>query len=161
MLLNCGAGKNFLRVPWTARRSNQSILKEINPEYSLEGLGLKLKLPILWPPDVKSWLIGKGTDAGKDWGQKGKEEAEDEMVGWHHWFNGYEFRWTPAAAWGHSVQRNWEPERQQMGLIMLYEHRSTLEPDLRRTQINSHIPLVCYPNLISKIADFHWIPLNL
>jgi len=44
----------LLRVPWTARRSNQSILKEINPEYSLEGLMLKLKLPILWPPDVKS-----------------------------------------------------------------------------------------------------------
>ena len=57
---------NFLRVPWTARRSNQSILKEINPEYSLEGLGLKLKLPILWPPDVKSWLIGRDFDAGKE-----------------------------------------------------------------------------------------------
>ena len=44
MLLNCGVGKDSLRVPWTARRSNQSILKEINPEYSLEGLMLKLKL---------------------------------------------------------------------------------------------------------------------
>ena len=46
--------KRLLRVPWTARRSNQSILKEISPEYSLEGLMLKLKLPILWPPDVKN-----------------------------------------------------------------------------------------------------------
>ena len=46
--------RRLLRVPWTARRSNQSILKEINPEYSLEGLMLKLKLPILWPPDVKN-----------------------------------------------------------------------------------------------------------
>ena len=45
--------RRLLRVPWTARRSNQSILKEINPEYSLEGLILKLKLPILWPPDAK------------------------------------------------------------------------------------------------------------
>ena len=44
MLLNCGAGKRLLRVPWTARRTNQSILKEISPEYSLEGLMLKLKL---------------------------------------------------------------------------------------------------------------------
>jgi len=51
-----------LRVPWTARRSNQSILKEINPEYSLEGLILKLKL---WPPDVKSQLVEKDPDAGK------------------------------------------------------------------------------------------------
>ena len=49
----------LLRVPWTARKCNQSILKEINPEHSLEGLMLKLKLPILWPPDVKNRLIGK------------------------------------------------------------------------------------------------------
>ena len=56
-----------LRVPGTLRRSNLSILKEINPEYSLEGLMLKLKLhPILWPPDAKSQLIGKDPDAGKN-----------------------------------------------------------------------------------------------
>ena len=54
------------RVPWTARRSNQSILKEINPEYSLEGLMLKLKLQYFWPSDAKSRLIGKDPDAGKD-----------------------------------------------------------------------------------------------
>ena len=46
--------RGLLRVPWTARRSNQSILKEISPEYSLEGLMLKLILPILWPPDAKN-----------------------------------------------------------------------------------------------------------
>ena len=56
----------LLRVPWTARRSNESILKEISPGYSLEGLMLKLKLPILWPPDVKRQLTGKDPDAGKD-----------------------------------------------------------------------------------------------
>ena len=53
MLLNCGVG-GLLRVPWTARKSNQSILKEISPEYSLEGLMLKLKLQLLWPPDMKN-----------------------------------------------------------------------------------------------------------
>ena len=53
-------------VPGTARRSNQSILKDINSEYSLEGLMLKLKLPILCPPDVKNGFLGKGSDAGKD-----------------------------------------------------------------------------------------------
>ena len=47
------------------------------------------KIPILWLPDAKSWLIGKDPDAGKDWGQE--ETTEDEMVGWHHWLNGYEF----------------------------------------------------------------------
>ena len=58
--------RRLLRVPWPARRSNQSILKEISPEYSLKGLMLKLKLPIFWPPDRKNWLIGKDPDAGKD-----------------------------------------------------------------------------------------------
>ena len=57
--------RRLLRVPWTANRSNQTILKEINPEYSLEGLMLELKLQ-LWPPDVKSQLTGKDPDAGKD-----------------------------------------------------------------------------------------------
>ena len=56
--------RRSLRVPWTARRFNQSILKEISPKCSLEGLMLKL---ILWPPDAKNWLIGKDSDAGKDW----------------------------------------------------------------------------------------------
>ena len=53
MLSNCGAGEDSLRVPWTARRSNQSILKEINPEYSLEGLLAEAEALILWPPDAK------------------------------------------------------------------------------------------------------------
>ena len=58
-----------LRVPWTSRRSNQSILKEISPVCSLEGL-VEAETPILWSPDVKSWLIGKDPDAGRDWGQE-------------------------------------------------------------------------------------------
>ena len=49
--------------------------------------------PILWPPHVKSWLIGKDLDAGRDWGQE-KETTEDEMAGWHHWLDGHEFEWT-------------------------------------------------------------------
>ena len=83
--------RRLLRVPWTARRSNQSILKEISPEYSFNGLMLKLKLLILWPPHEKSWLIGKDPDAGKDWGQKKKGMTEDEMAGWHYWLVGHGF----------------------------------------------------------------------
>ena len=78
-----------LRVPWTARRSNQSILKEISPVYSLERLMLKLK--VLWPLDVKSWLTGKDPDVGKDWRWEEKGMTEDEMVCWHHQLNGHEF----------------------------------------------------------------------
>ena len=55
-----------MRVPWTTKRFNQSILKEISPEYSLEGLMLKLKLLILWPPDTNRQVIGKDPDAGED-----------------------------------------------------------------------------------------------
>ena len=56
--------------------------------------------PILWPPDVKSWLIGKDCDAGKDWGQEEKGTTEDEIVGWHHPLNGHGFRWTPVVGDG-------------------------------------------------------------
>jgi len=80
--------RRLLRVPWTARRSNRSILK-ISPGCSLEGL-----MPILWPPHAKSWLIGKESDAGRDWGQEDKGTTEDEMAGWHHWLDGHESEWT-------------------------------------------------------------------
>ena len=71
--------RRLLRVPWTARRSNQSILKEISPEYSSEGLmNIEAETPILWPPDGKSWLIWTDPDAGKDWGQEEKGTTEDE-----------------------------------------------------------------------------------
>ena len=78
--------RRLLRVPWTARRANQSILKKINPEYSLEGLMLMLKLQYFG-----YWLIWKDPDVGKDWKQEGKGTTEDKMFGWHHQLNGDEF----------------------------------------------------------------------
>ena len=56
--------------------------------------------PILWPPDMKNWLIGKDLDAGKDWRQEEKGTTEDEMVGWHHWLNGHEFEQPPGVGDG-------------------------------------------------------------
>ena len=85
--------RRLLRIPWTARRSNQTILKEISPEYSLEGLMLKLKLQI-WPPASKNWLIGKDPDAGQDLREE-KGVTEDEIAGWHHQLDAHEFGWTP------------------------------------------------------------------
>ena len=68
------------RVLWTARRSNQSILKEINLEYSLEGVVAEAEISVLWPPTVKSWLIEKDHDAGKGWRQEEKGTAKDKMI---------------------------------------------------------------------------------
>ena len=87
--------RRLLRVPWIARRSNQFILKEISPGISLEGMMLKLKLQLLWPPHAKSWLIGKDPDAGRDWGKEEKGTIKDEMAGWHHQLDGCESEWTP------------------------------------------------------------------
>ena len=87
--------RRFFRVLSNVKSSNQFILKEISPEYSLEGLMVKLKLPVLWPSDAKNWLIRKDPDAGKDWRQEEERMIEDEMAGWHHWLDGHEFGWTP------------------------------------------------------------------
>ena len=74
-----------MRVPWTARRSNQFILKEIRPGWVFIGrTDAKAETPILWPPHAKSLLIGKDSDAGRDWEQEEKGTIEDEMAGWHH-----------------------------------------------------------------------------
>ena len=110
--------RRLLRVPWTVRRSNQSILKEISPEYSF--VGLMLKLPILWPPDAKNWFIGKDPDAGKDWRQE-KRMREDNIVGWHHRLDGHESEQAPGVGdgqgslvccspWGRRVGHDWATE---------------------------------------------------
>ena len=91
--------RRLLRVPWIARRSNQSILKEINLEYLLEGWMLKLRLQYFGHL-MQSWLIGKDPDARKDWGQEEEGTTEDEMVGWHHRHNGHGFEWTPGVGNG-------------------------------------------------------------
>ena len=81
--------RRLLRIPWTASRSNQSILKESSPGCPVGRRMLKLKLQYF------GWLIGKDPDAGKDWGQEEKGTTENEMVGWHHQHSGHGFGWTP------------------------------------------------------------------
>ena len=78
-----------MRVPWTARRSNQSILKEINPGVSLAGMMLKLKLQYFGHLMQRVDSLEK-TDAGRDWGQEEKGTTEDEMAGWHQGLDGRE-----------------------------------------------------------------------
>ena len=82
--------RRLLKVPWTARRSNQSILKETSPGCSLEGLMLKLKLQYFGHFMQRVDSLGKDPDAGRDWGQE-KGTTENEMAGWHHRIDGHEF----------------------------------------------------------------------
>ena len=100
-----------MRVPWTARRSNQSILKEISPGCSLEGMMLKLKLQYFGHLMRRVDSLEK-TDAGRDWGQEEKGTTENEMAGWQNQLDGHEFERTPGVgdgqgglaccdSWGH------------------------------------------------------------
>ena len=101
-----------MRVPWTSRRSNQSILKEISPGCSLEGLILKLKLQYFGHTMRRADSFEKTLMLGKIEGQEEKGMTEDEMVGWHHQHNGHGFGWAPevcdgqgglvhCSPWGH------------------------------------------------------------
>ena len=83
--------RRLLRVPWTARRSNPSILKENQPWIFIGRTDAEAEAPILWPSDAKSWLTRKHPDAGKDWRQEEKAMTEDELFGCHHRLNGHEF----------------------------------------------------------------------
>ena len=91
--------RRLLRVPWTARRSNQSILKEISPECSLEGLILKLKLQYFGHLMRRADSLEKTLILRKT-GQEEKGTTEDEMVGWHHRLDGHGFVWTPGVGDG-------------------------------------------------------------
>ena len=85
--------RKLLRVSWTARRSNSSILKEISPKYSLKGLMLKLKYRYFAHLMWRAYWLEKTLMLGKIEGRRRRGMTEDEMVGWHHWLSGHEFEW--------------------------------------------------------------------
>ena len=91
--------RRLLRVPWTARRSNQSILKEISPEYSLKGQMLKLNLQSFGHLIQRTNSLEKTLMLGKIEGRR-RRGQQDEVVGWHHWLNGHEFEQAPGVGDG-------------------------------------------------------------
>ena len=122
MLLNCGVGVDS----WESLGLQGDPTNPFWRRSALDVLGRndsKAETPVLWPPHEKSWLIGKDSDAGRDWGQEEKGTTEDEMAGWHHWLDGRESEWTPGDgdgqgglascnSWGHkesdtTEQLNW------------------------------------------------------
>ena len=93
MLLNCGVGEDS----WESlgQQWDESVHPKGNQLWIFIGrTDAEDETPILWPPDVKSWLIWKDPDSGKDWGQEEKGTTEDEMAGWHYRLNGHWFGWT-------------------------------------------------------------------
>ena len=79
----------------------QPVHSELNKPWDFFGRNdAKAETPVLWTPHANSWLIGKDSDAGRDWGQEEKGTTEDEMAGWHHWLDGRESQWTPGVGDG-------------------------------------------------------------
>ena len=107
ILSNCGLMEKTLKSPLDCRD-----IKPVNPKGNQSWIftgrtDAKAEAPIPWPPDVKSWLIGKDPDAGKDWRQEEKEKTENEMVGWHHWLDGHEFEQALEVGDGQGVTKSW------------------------------------------------------
>ena len=130
--------------------------KEIQPVHS-EGdqpwdffgrTDAKAETPLLWPPHVKSWLMGKDSDAGRDCGQEEKGTAEDEMAGWHHWLYGRDSEWTPedgdaqgglvcCDSWGHKESDT--TERLNWTELKIKTNRTNFENSLSRQSQSNHI----------------------
>ena len=128
--------RGLLRVPWTARRSNQSIQKEINPEYSLRAV--KLKFQYFGHLMPRGQLIGKDSVAGTDWRQKQKGETEDEMVRQPHQLNGQESGWTLGDSEGQGGLVScspWGPQRVGHNLTTEQQH-STVSIPLTNPGVN-------------------------
>ena len=148
MLLNCDAGED----------SWESILKEISSEYSLEGLMLKLKLQYFGYLMAKNWLIAKDRDPGKDEGRKRRGQQEDEIVGWHHRLDGYEFLQALGVGDGQGSP--------QIRKLMLNVPKGTTQPQWSRSRCFSGILLFSYVpadvgNLISGPSAFSKSSLNI
>ena len=169
--------RRLLRVPWTARRSNQSILKDISPECSLEGLMLKLQYFV-----HLMWITGKDPDAGKDRRQQEKGLTEDEMAGWHHWLDEHEFeqalgvgdgQWSLACCspWGCKESNTTTTERMNWAECLLFndvsksENLTTLKKEMQNPKTypfcfsmsenkQNPIPRIMINNLTFKICPF-------
>ena len=94
MLLSCGVGEDSWESPGL-QEIQPFHPKESQPWIFIGRTDAEAETPILWPPDVNNWLVGKDPDAGKDWRREEKGMTEDEIFGWHHWHSGHEFQQAP------------------------------------------------------------------
>ena len=157
MLLNCGVGEDS----WESLGQKGDPTSPSKGDQSWVFIGrtdVEAETPILWPPDVKSWLTGKDPDAGKDWGQEEKGTTEDEMVGWHHWLNGHGFGWTPGAgdgqggltccnSWCHKESDT--TERLDSTKLNCFQHTGSFRVELSKPKI--YVEYWSFANFLSLI----------
>ena len=117
----------------------------------------KAETPILWPPHAKSWLIGKYSDAGRDWGQEEKGTTEDEMAGWHHWLNGRESEWTLGIGDGQgglACCDSWGCKESDMTVRLIWSDLIwILIWDLHQCKFSCH---PCWKQLLKKNTTNKW-----
>ena len=148
--------------------------KEIQPVHFFIGrTDAEIETPILWPYHAKSWLIGKDSDAGRNWGQEEKGTTEDEMAGWHHRLDGHEFGCTPGVgdgqgslagcdSWGRRVGQNWVNEMNWMASLT-YTYKATAWTlewfRIARISVKVILKIIKY-NMFKSFSKLFWHVLN-
>jgi len=131
----------------------------------------KAETPVLWPPHAKSWLIGKDSDAGRDWGQEEKGTTEDEMAGWHHRLDGREFEWTLGVgdgqgslaccnSWGHKESDTTERLNWTELNVFFLAFSSNISNFLYFPQ-TMYFPHTAFPDCISPVFTYWCMSINL
>ena len=149
--LNCGVGEDS----WESLglQGDPPVHSEGDQPWDFFGRNdAKAETPVLWPPHVKRWLIGKDSDAGRDWGQEEKGTTEDEMAGWHHWLDGREFEWTPGVGdglGGLACCDSWG--RRELAMTeWLNGTELNYKPKLHLTTRSSNCTTMCLPNWVEN-----------
>ena len=156
MLSNFGAGEDS----WEPLELIHPVHPKGNQSWIVIGrTDAEAEAPILWPPDMKNWLLGKDPDAGKEWRQEKKGTTKDQMVGWHHWLNGHEFEQAPGdgegqgslaccSPWGDRVGHDWVIEQQQ-------KQQKHIVPQFWRLDVQNHgvSRAMCSPKILGKILS--------
>ena len=158
MLLNCGVGEDS----WESlgHLGDQTSSKGNKSWIFIGRTDAEAETPILWPPNVKNWFTEKDPDAGKDWGQEEKGATEDEMVGWHHWLNGHEFKQILGDSEGQGslaccspigsqrVGHDWATEGIVQGDLVTFMNKSLcLQGRVKKYSLNSNSDL----NLVAPV----------